>query len=483
MEKKIPFLSLLMIIPLLIIPAFAEDMLLVETNKQKYLINEELEISGEVKEKKMPEVALRIYDPDGMILSANNVGIDDDNHYSKSITLDSPFYDKIGTYRIAIDYGVLSVDTNFEIITSEQGQPSDSSPIEIISEKIVMNTSKLVYYDEEFIQISGSVLSLNAPSILIGIHDPFGFPAGFYFAPIDSNNEFFVEFLAKSGVNFKTEGTHSAVAHYGDTKNTIYFDFSENEIIIEEPVDENNSVEEPVDENNSVEEPVDENNSVEEQYDEPSIIVIPEVVNTQKTITNIPQDFENLSVDDTKLENMLNEIKSNCDTNEYDYSISYDDGMGSALVRLCKYDQAIVFYDQILVNDPKNVVIINDKASALSNLGLFDEALLHYESALSINPNFIPALNNKANTLIQLGHFDEAILLYEESLDIDHENIILKRNLEKAKADFKQENMDSNTSESKRGIVQDEKNSINSNSLSLFENMLSSLEGFFSIFS
>ena len=45
--------------------------------------------------------------------------------------------------------------------------------------------------------------------MLIGIYDPFGLPAGFYFGTINSDLEFSTNFLVKSGVNFRTEGTYS----------------------------------------------------------------------------------------------------------------------------------------------------------------------------------------------------------------------------------------------------------------------------------
>ena len=63
--------------------------------------------SGEVEEKKMPVLAIRVYDPNGIILSANNVEINEDNSFSKMFSLYSPFYDESGTYVIKIDYGRL----------------------------------------------------------------------------------------------------------------------------------------------------------------------------------------------------------------------------------------------------------------------------------------------------------------------------------------------------------------------------------------
>ena len=80
-------LLLILIIPILI-PSFAEgDSLIIETNKAEYEIGDSMLISGIVGEIKMPVVALKIFDPNGGILSANQVDIEDDNTFSKIIEL------------------------------------------------------------------------------------------------------------------------------------------------------------------------------------------------------------------------------------------------------------------------------------------------------------------------------------------------------------------------------------------------------------
>ncbi len=107
-------LLLIIIIPTLIAPVFADDdSLILETDKAEYEIGDSVVISGVVGEKKMPVIALKIFDPNGKILSANQVDIQDNNTFSKTVDLDSPFYDEFGTYSITIDYGKLDAQTNF----------------------------------------------------------------------------------------------------------------------------------------------------------------------------------------------------------------------------------------------------------------------------------------------------------------------------------------------------------------------------------
>ena len=126
--KKISLLSLLLLIQVFFLPIFAgennDESLFLETDKEQYEIGEQLKISGFIKEKKMLEIALRIYDPDGSILSANNVEIENDNKFFKFVSLDSPFYDKIGSYTITVDYGLLSNKIIFEMINSQEICPT-----------------------------------------------------------------------------------------------------------------------------------------------------------------------------------------------------------------------------------------------------------------------------------------------------------------------------------------------------------------------
>ena len=142
---------------------------------------------------------------------------------------------------------------------------------------------------------------------------------------------------------------------------------------------------------------------------------------------------KNLTVGDVELGKMLNQIYLNCNTSELVDSISYYDNMGPALIRLCKYDEAISYYDDTLIENPNNVEVLSNKGSALGKLGLYNEAIGHYDSALSIDPNYVPALNNKANAIANLGLIPYAISTYNQALLIAPDNIIILNNLENTK--------------------------------------------------
>lgn len=103
------------------LPAFADDAWMVTaTDKEQYFTGESMEVSGYIMERKMPVIAVNVYDPDGMILSANSVELQEDDGFSKTISLDSPFYDKSGIYTIEFDYGQNSDQLSFEIIGTTQ---------------------------------------------------------------------------------------------------------------------------------------------------------------------------------------------------------------------------------------------------------------------------------------------------------------------------------------------------------------------------
>jgi tetratricopeptide (TPR) repeat protein len=105
--------------------------------------------------------------------------------------------------------------------------------------------------------------------------------------------------------------------------------------------------------------------------------------------------------------------------------------MGPALMRLCKYDSAITFFDESLEKNPENIEILTNKGSALAKLGQYNEAITYYNLALKIEPDYLPAINNKANALAEIGDFKEAISLYNLVLDHEPAYTVAQDNLEK----------------------------------------------------
>jgi len=466
------------------------DGILVEFDKSEYRTGDSLTITGQIAEMKMPVIAMSVYDPNGTILSANNVEIESDGLFSKTLYLDSPFYETSGEYKIKLNYGKIS-QTEFFTILNDVVTPEIIEPL-VIPEITTLTTEKQTYTDNDTIVISGTVSTMDSPTVLIGIYDTFGGPAGFYFGQVTPDLKFSTNFLAKSGVNFKVDGTYSIKAHYAESSKTILFDFVsvkeepvKEEPVKEEPVKEEPVKEEPVKEEPVKEEPVKEepfndntnnsstetnlnqndsastktNNIVEnispnksqekKSSDNQSVIknisdenISTENSNNDSLIGNISpthkkpskqsdeiKNDDNLSVEDIELGLMLNQINLKCDTSKYTDTITYYDGMGPALYRLCKFDSSLGFFQNSLVSDPKNVEILTNKASTLGKLGRISEAILYYDQVLDINPGFLPALNNKANALASLGRYDEAKSLYESAIEINPDYLTARKNL------------------------------------------------------
>jgi len=317
----------------------------------------------------------------------------------------------------------------------------------------LIHTDKKQYTDKDLIKITGLVSTLDSPTVLIGIYDPFGAPTGFYIASINSDLEFSTSFPVKAGVNFRTDGTYSIIAHYAETKETSFFDYYEIlQPIIEDTVEYTvvDVVEKTVDKE------IQENIHIEEKIVEPSDEIISNVtnissnekiINEEKTNENynsimddskriVPQNKikkqTNLTVEDIELGKLLNQINLKCDSSILTDTISYYDGMGPALYRLCKFDSSLNFFNESLIDNPNDVEILVNKGATLGKLGYFDEAILYYNQAINIDPNFLPAKNNKANALVNLGYFDEAILLYNEILAKNPDYITARKNLDTA---------------------------------------------------
>ncbi|HSG74335.1 MAG TPA: tetratricopeptide repeat protein [Nitrosopumilaceae archaeon] len=484
-------LLLILIIPTLIVPVFAnDDSLILETDKVEYEIGDSMIISGFVEEKKMPVVALKIFDPNGGILSANQIDILEDNTFSKTIQLDSPFYDETGIYSITIDYGKLYAETTFEMVNeNEESSILDDDLEFFFPEILAMFTDQEIYEDEDTVTIIGLVSEKDQDSVLIGIYDPFGTPTGFYFGEVDSDLEFSVSFLVTGGVNFKTEGTYSISAFYGDSEEYTNFEYVKKiETVEVEPIDDDKS-----DTENQTSEK-------EKQIDNKKSITAKEKTITQKESKEStqnknlkptkdkappkPKSENNLSVEDIELGIMLNQINLNCDNNEFVDTISYYDSMGPALIRLCKYADAIYYYDQSLISDPNNVDILTNKGSALAKMNFYEEAIIHYDSALAVEPNNFQALNNKANALSNLEKYDEAIQIYNKALITAPGNLVISNNLEKAQTKSNTIINDDSLQLEEPPQLEQEQNFVKSNnqeSTNIFEqigNILSSLFGF-----
>jgi len=465
-------LVLTVLSPLILDDVFAESFT-VNFDKPVYNNGDSITISGEILEFGMPVIAMSIYDPDGKILSANNLEISSEKIFSKSFVLDSPFYKKSGEYTVKINYGKISENYFFTI------DGSDFEPEIIIEtfeepEIILLYTEKKQYTDNDIIKITGLVSALDSPSVLIGIYDPFGIPGGFYFGSVDSNLEFSTSFLVKSGVNFRVDGTYSVKAHYGETEAVSFFDYYKNpQDIIEDTIpnteeeipepsnpspetsddvtpEPSNPSPEKIDSKNNDSDVSKINNSqsntdntriktvsknIPSHETNDSEIIKTKIIDEKNTPNNINdkkeiKKLDNLSVEDIELGIILNQINLQCDSSILIDTISYYDGMGPALYRLCKFDSSLNFFNESLIKNPNDVEVLTNKGSTLGKLGHLSEAIMYYDQAIKIDPDFLPAKNNKANALANMGNYDDAVLLYNDILEKSPNYMTARKNLD-----------------------------------------------------
>jgi len=240
MRETIIFVFLFLILGSSFTPRFAlaeensiVGTILISTDKLSYFTKEPITISGEVTDKKMPIIAIKIFDPDDKILGAHSVELDETDHFTKTIIADTPFYEKPGLYTISAEYGKLKTETFFEI---ENGHaeitdvtPNDEKSPIILPQVISFETDKKKYQNEDTISISGKVSTISEPQVTIAIFDPYRVPVGIYLATVNPDLTFSVSFLARYNVNFKVEGIYSLTAQYGgpETKQNIEIEFFE----------------------------------------------------------------------------------------------------------------------------------------------------------------------------------------------------------------------------------------------------------------
>ncbi len=136
--------------PFIITESFA-DSFVVDFDKQLYSKGDSLTISGEILNFGMPIIAISIYDPDGKILSANNLEISPQKTFSKTISLDSPFYEKTGECTIKIDYGQIS-EKHYFVIENEYSEPEIFDEGFEESEIILLYTEKKTIHRQRYYQ-------------------------------------------------------------------------------------------------------------------------------------------------------------------------------------------------------------------------------------------------------------------------------------------------------------------------------------------
>lgn len=104
--------------------------------------------------------------------------------------------------------------------------------------------------------------------------------------------------------------------------------------------------------------------------------------------------------------------------NEYPDQLNLHTLVGTANLKLKKFEAAIENFTKAIQIDPKSVVSHLNLGVALKNTGKVDLAIESYEQALTIMPDYPEALNNLGSALNIKGEFDAAVEKLTKALEI-----------------------------------------------------------------
>ncbi|MGI0022431.1 MAG: tetratricopeptide repeat protein [Nitrososphaeraceae archaeon] len=460
--------------------------IMISTDKLSYQPEEPIIVSGEVTERKMPIIALRIFDPDGKILGAYGVELDENNQFSKTIMAYVPFYEKPGIYQITAEYGKLNSETIFEIENDlfeiEYDIPIIEEHTELSPQILSFESDKEIYQDGDTITISGEVSSFTESPVTIIIFDPSGLLSGIYLADINPDLTFSTSFLAKYEVNFKVEGTYLITAQYGglETKRSLAIEFVENThqpMVIDETTSHTFLFSEPdleqlatwyyldgsnnelasffndllkrdlINPNSDVAisrgllvEWIEDNKTslgfmIEDLFEgniseETFILFIEDSLNDYTKVSkHIPQHIVSSNII-THQKKIVNQEKSKTvkpDVLDLSNKIETD----YTNYRLDKKDEKVYFYSSVDCEKGTYEDVIshyNSPGPAFAHLCKYNDAIYHYDKTLELNPNNIHALTNKGSALASLGNYQEAISYYDKALEINLQYVIALNN-------------------------------------------------------
>ncbi|MFW5885179.1 MAG: tetratricopeptide repeat protein [Patescibacteria group bacterium] len=81
------------------------------------------------------------------------------------------------------------------------------------------------------------------------------------------------------------------------------------------------------------------------------------------------------------------------------------------------YEKAEYFYEEILKQDPKNVLAYNGIGNMYRDKKNYEKARENYEKAISVKPNFIASYSNLAMMLLNNEKKEEASAVLEKGLE------------------------------------------------------------------
>ena len=93
--------------------------------------------------------------------------------------------------------------------------------------------------------------------------------------------------------------------------------------------------------------------------------------------------------------------------------------LGSVLLELRRYNEAILYYDAFLNWKPDFPEVMNNRGIALASIKRYDDALLSYNRSIEIQPSFLDATFNRGNLYLELGEYSLALQDFNYTLSLN----------------------------------------------------------------
>jgi tetratricopeptide (TPR) repeat protein len=97
--------------------------------------------------------------------------------------------------------------------------------------------------------------------------------------------------------------------------------------------------------------------------------------------------------------------------------------MGLSLNESNRHQEALEYYDTVLIIDPNDVTALMNKAISLSHIGKYKDAIIFYDMAQTIDSKLKEIPLAKSHLFEKLGQSDDAFLAAQGVLNKDMEKI------------------------------------------------------------